>query len=330
MLQLKNHTPFAADMVLFPDARGVDTLYMVVKATFTCGSPLSLAAEQPAPQKKDVFTGETGLSSLLRAGDFHTGKSATDILMTGSAFSPDAKSVHQMDVILKVAEREKTLRVIGDREWRQGRMSPPKPFVEMPLVYERAFGGTLLLHGALHQQEERNPVGLGFTGDLAPQEVDTWPLPNLEYPRQLIGRWGDRPTPAGFGPIAGHWQPRLAFAGTYDEHWQQTRAPFLPEDYSPRFMNAAPEDQIYPGFLQGGEPVFIRGMHPDGDLHFDLPRIHLTGRLSIGGRVEYTEFLLETLLLEPNQRQFSLVWRSAYSCDKHALKITQIDIALAR
>lgn len=330
MLQLKNQTPFAADIALFPNARGVDTLYTLVKATFNIGSKISLAAHQSVPQKKDIFFGNPDQSSLSIASDFHTGKSATDVIMTGCAYSRDAQPVHQMDVTLKVAELTKSLRVIGDREWWHGRISAPQTFVEMPLVYERAFGGTLLVEDKVHQQEARNPVGLGFTGDLTAEEVNAWPLPNLEYPQQLIQLWSDRPAPACFAPVAGHWHPRYAYAGTYDAHWQQHRAPFLPEDYNPRFMNAAPEDQIYPGFLQGGEPVFIRGMHPDGDLSFSIPRIRLDCCINILGRVEQPPFLLETLILEPNQKQFSLVWRSAYQCDKRALKIEQINVTLLR
>jgi len=187
-----------------------------------------------------------------------------------------------------------------------------------------------LIENKVYQQEIRNPVGLGFTGDLIPEEVNNWPLPNLEYPHQLIQSWSDRPAPACFAPVAGHWFPRNTYAGTYDTQWQQHRAPFLPEDYNPRFMNAAPEDQIYPGFLQGGEPVFIRGMHPDGDLSFSIPRIRLDCRVNVRGGVEQVPFLLETLILEPNQKQFSLVWRSAYPCDKRALKIEQINVTLLR
>jgi len=330
VLQLKNHTPFAADMALFPNEQGIDTLYVLVKATFIYALQLSLAPQQSAPQKKDTFLGDSDQSSLMLPSDFHTGKSATDILMIGSAFSPDAQPVFQMDVVLRVAKLEKALRVMGDREWERGRISTPASFVEMPLIYERAFGGSVLMENKIHQQEARNPVGLGFTGDLSVNDVETWSLPNLEYPQQQIQRWGDRPAPACFAPVAGHWHPRITHAGTYDAHWQQHRAPFLPMDYNPRFMNTAPEDQIYPGFLQGGEPVFIRGMHPEGDLNFSLPRVNLDCRLTILGRSERAPFLLETLILNPNQRQFSLVWRSAYQCDKHALKIDQIDVTLTR
>jgi hypothetical protein len=47
MLQLRNTTPFAPDMFLFPDERGVDTLYVALKATFEVrGGALVVAQEQ--------------------------------------------------------------------------------------------------------------------------------------------------------------------------------------------------------------------------------------------------------------------------------------------
>lgn len=41
MLQLRNESPFVPGLFLFPDEQGVDTLYVVVKATFELeGTPV--------------------------------------------------------------------------------------------------------------------------------------------------------------------------------------------------------------------------------------------------------------------------------------------------
>ena len=61
--------------------------------------------------------------------------------------------------------------------------------------------------------------------------------------------------PAGFGPIARHWEPRVRWAGTYDKRWQRTRKPLLPDDFDDRFHQCAPEDQQVDGGLIGGELV---------------------------------------------------------------------------
>lgn len=330
MLQLKNNTPFAAATALFPNEQGVETLYTIVKASFIFLPKLSLASEQAEPQKKDEYSGEPGHSSLILASDYHTGKAGTDIIMTGSASRRDGQEVRQLDVSLQVADLQKVVRVFGDRVWEHGRMTQAQYFTQMPLTYEHAFGGTLLLDGELHQQEEQNPVGLGFSGDLTEMDVDTWPLPNLENPAQPIQHFGARPQPACFAPIAPHWHPRAAYAGSYDEHWQRNRAPYLPEDYQPRFNNSVANDQIYPGFLRGGEPVSIRGMHPLGDLNFKLPQVNLINRIQMQEGEVVAPFQLETVHLQPNELQVSLVWRSALPCDKHARKIRQISVNMSR
>jgi hypothetical protein len=132
--------------------------------------------------------------------------------------------------------------------------------------------------------ETKNPVGRGFVGQKHTTELNGFPLPNLECPDNLIRDYRDRPAPACFAPIAPNWQPRAGFAGTYDDIWQQTRAPYLPDDYNPRFMNVAPPDLIYPGYLQGGEAVRIIGMHPAGDLGCSLPYVNLSNKVLVAGQ----------------------------------------------
>ena len=46
MLQVRNETPFEPGIFLFPDAQGVDTLYVVVKATFEVGREGPQVAEK--------------------------------------------------------------------------------------------------------------------------------------------------------------------------------------------------------------------------------------------------------------------------------------------
>lgn len=330
MLQLKNNTPFAAAIAVFPNEQGIETIYTLVKATFIFLPNLALAPEQAQPQKKDEYIGEPGESSLLVASDYHTGKAGTDVVMTGSACSTDLHEVTQLDVGLEIAGVYKTIRVFGDRVWDRGRPTVAAAFAQMPLTYERAFGGILLIDGELHQQEEQNPIGLGFYGDLAAPEVEGWPLPNLEDPRQLLHYPGVRPAPACFAPVAPHWQPRAGYAGTYDEHWQQNRAPFLPADYQPRFMNMAPQDQIFADFLRGGEPVSINGMHPSGVLNFNLPKITLVNQVQMRNREAAAPFILETVHLQPNQLQLSMVWRSTFPCDKKLRTIENISVNMVR
>ena len=209
-------------------------------------------------------------------------------------------------------------------------MTRPTPFKTMAMVYEKAYGGTHFANGQMVASETRNPVGRGFAGSRKADEMNGVPLPNLEDPNALIREYSDQPAPACFGYCAPNWQPRAAYAGTYDDAWQTTRAPYLPVDFDKRFFNMAHPDLIYPGYLQGGEPVTVTHMHPSGPLKFDLPQVNLVTQIRVADRVEQPAFHLETLVLEPNQHKVSMVWRSAMPCDKQMLKIGEINVGITR
>lgn len=330
MLQLKNTTPFAANMLLLADEQGIDSLYLTVKASFVIGPQWTLKEEQTPPQGPDVYWGEPETSSLKYASDYHLGKPATDIVMLGNACTVDQRKVRQMDVKLSVGSRSKTVRVFGDRIWQQGVMSDPQPFSVMPLIYEKAYGGSFEADGQVIVAEERNPVGTGFSGGRKARDMEGQLLPNLEDPANLIQSVDDCPEPACFGFRAPNWQPRAGFAGTYDQHWQESRAPYLPDDYNSRFCNAAHPDLIYPGYLQGGEPVEITNMHPEGKLKFTLPYLKLVARVEGPAEASANGFNLETLILEPNRLHAAMVWKAKIRCGKNALKIKHVSLGLSR
>ena len=121
MLQLHNTTPFAASMALFPNEDAIDTLYLIVKATFDISRDLTLSDEQAKPIDADVYWTEAGKSSVKYASDMHIGKPSTDIIMLGHACAPNKQEVTQLDVALSVGAVSKTVRVYGDRQWKDGR-----------------------------------------------------------------------------------------------------------------------------------------------------------------------------------------------------------------
>ncbi len=328
MLQLNNKTPFAATMVLLPDQKGIDTLFVMVKASFNIGPNWTLLTAQIPPVEADVYWAEPDSSSVRYASDFHIGKPCSDIVMMGLACAPGRRSVNYLDVSLSVGQVSKTIRVFGDRHWQNGLVSEPVPFETMPMVYERAFGGVHLVDNRIESGEMRNPLGCGFCGGRSQTEMDGVPLPNLEDPGFLISQLSDMPPPACFGFSAPGWKPRLCYSGTYDEAWQTQRAPFLPEDFDCRFFNMAHPDMIYPGYLSGGEAVSISGMHPNGEINFNLPRVELISQFKLGDQIDSESFNLETLIIEPNLLQLGMQWRAAYPCNRKALDVKEIQISM--
>ncbi len=278
----------------------------------------------------EYFSDDPATSSIKYASDIHIGKPSTDIIMLGHAIAPNDIKVSQMDVNLSVGHVNKSIRVFGDRVWDNGYISTALPFASMPLVYEKSFGGIHKENGNIIAGEARNPVGCGYSGKRKSKEMNGLPVPNLEDPKKLLQNIGDIVTPAGFGFISPSWQPRLSFAGTYDDNWQKTQAPYLPKDFDLRFLNMSHPDLIYPGYLQGGEPVQITGVHAKGPLQFNLPVVALSADVAVKSRVEQPVFNLETLLIESDQLILSMTWKAALPCDKEALKISEVMINLSR
>lgn len=120
-------------------------------------------------------------------------------------------------------------------------------------------------------------------------------------------------SPAGFGPLAPHWQPRVAFAGTYDEAWRNDRQPLLPADFDDRFYQCAPQDQQTPSFLRGGEPVVLYHLTPGGELRFSLPKLFLgfVTQFSDRSREVHQDRRLHTVIIDTDGPRVSLVWHTA-------------------
>jgi len=336
MLYLKNRTTFSAMLLPAPDPDGIDSVYTVVKGTFTLGKRIAPAEAQVPVVLADTYAGEPGKSSLKAASDLGLVKPGTDVLLMGTAHAPGGRRVDQMDVSLRVGPVRKTVRIFGDRVWRAGVLasspSPPEPFVNMSLVWERAFGGTDQSEGPSPQLEgeDRNPAGSGFRSGKGEKPIEGLRLPNLEDPRRLISSWRDRPAPVAFAPLCPHWEPRRTYAGTYDQQWMERRMPYLPKDFDNRFFQLAPPDLVAPGYLEGGEPVEIHGATPEGLSHFNLPRyrVQVVYRLDNVRRMRPAH--LDAVLIEPDEKRLVLVWRASFSCDKKLLRVREVEPLVQR
>jgi hypothetical protein len=159
--------------------------------------------------------------------------------------------------------------------------------------------------------ESRNPVGTGFGKPLR-RDGDRLRLPNVENPGNLITAYGDVVEPWGFGFISPEWQPRAAFAGTYDEAWEHGRKPMLPTDFDRRFFNAAPSGLVAPTYLDGNEEVVALNVTDVSRLAFRLPGV-ASPRCRIAfhrGPDTVLETNLDTVIVNTDERQFTLLWRA--------------------
>lgn len=329
MLQISNRTPFTVDLSILRDEEGIDTGVAVIKSTFTIAPDIIVSKSQMPVIKNDEYRGKPGHSSLKYASEITLPKPATDIVMIGNAYAQNRKKLH---VSLKVGDYSKTVAVFGDRYWKRTLgfhfITDPKPFTKIPLIYEKSFGG-VDVHGSDKNKiecEPRNPVGCGFKIRKGRKRAAGLKLPNIEDPDHLVRSIKHRPMPAGFGYIAPAWEPRKSFTGTFDEKWEKYRAPYLPEDFDSRFLNCAHPDLITDGYLQGGEEVFIENATWGKIIKFNLPKMEFKAVFNIDGRKIIHQPALDTLILEPDDNRFSMIWRASERCDKKVLKVQRVDI----
>jgi hypothetical protein len=330
MLQIDNQTPFYAVLSVLPNRDAIDTLYVILKATLVLRPKLTLAREQLPVTLADEYYGDPTDSSLRTTSEIHIGKPGTDVLLVGRAWGPQGQAVREAFVRVMVAERQKTIRVLGDRVWQSdGSPTAPEPFEAMPLVWERAFGGVHPLEDRT-LAEERNPIGIGFAGKRSTEELTGQPLPNLESPGEPLERQGQSLTPVCFAPTAPQWLPRRAYAGTYDEVWQHKRAPYLPADFDPRYLQCAAPELAFDRYLLGGEAVEVTGASAEGPIAFPIPAANLCVEVKVAGGMEYPPVNLETVLLEPDENRVALTWRAALPCDRKVLKVEKVTVTRQR
>ncbi|MFO0648027.1 MAG: DUF2169 domain-containing protein [Polyangiales bacterium] len=337
MLQLANETPFTAGMLLFADARGVETLYVVVKSTFDARDGAVTVADAQEPLcLADEYWGDPESSSLRRASEARIARPGTDVLVAGHVHAPGGRAAATVDASVRVGPLRATIRAIGDRLFTGDATPPyctaPRPFTTMPLRYERAFGGAYVDPGdRTLRVDRRNPVGRGFvpegTRDLRPLRGAS--LPNLEDPSALWQRPGDLPPPCATGPIAPSWLPRAGYAGTYDEHWQTRRAPYLPDDFDQRFFHVAHPSLVSAAGLRGGESVELERLTPDGAWRFALPAITYAGEARVGRDLRALTFSLEAVHLDADEARVTLVHRAAVTVDKRALQVSSVRVGLS-
>jgi hypothetical protein len=191
-------------------------------------------------------------------------------------------------------------------------MTPPDAFREMPILYERSFGGWDRSDSdpEKHSVDVRNPVGRGFQSAFAKDE-DLLPLPNIEDPRDLIGSMKSRPAPVGFGFVNPDWQPRVRLAGTYDDAWMNDHMPALPPDFDPCFFNAASPGLVAEGYLIGNEPVSVTNCCGRDFLRFDLPGVQPPCcRFRLAGLpLVKAEGRLDTVVVNALEDIVTLTWR---------------------
>ena len=340
-----------ADYALMPgqDAEGAPIFSLLVKRTYDIrpGQAAVRSAEDRLLQQIDEYydMGDARTSTVKFEADIAPFKTRTDVVFIGKALAPGGKPVYSMDVGIQVeGVGAKIVRVIGNRTCahqgsRPPRFTDPKPFTEMEIRYDLAYGGKdkLSIPGNPYAYP-RNDMGKGLVLKNRRETVEGLELPNLEDPADLLTpetlileepeSWPRMPMPQGLGWFQRTWYPRSFFAGVapghivpgtvtkeeylgyvQKDHIALARSLKLP-GFHPRFLQGASPGLSFPT-LSGGESIKLKGLTQEGILQFLLPGESPSMVLDIGFGPKSLEPVLHTVCIRGEDGQVDLVWRGS-------------------
>ncbi|MBK9974834.1 MAG: DUF2169 domain-containing protein [Planctomycetes bacterium] len=309
-MKVRNRTAFKFAPLMGNVNYPAPSVSCVVKASFSLvPGGVAVPLEKQLEIEGDIQDKAT--QALLIEADLVPFKPVADVLLSGTCHVPAGKAITVCPVKFAVGGWSKELAVIGNRKWDKGlvfsKQGEPEPFTQCALHWGNAFGGPGFAE---------NAVGKGFKDGA---------LPNVEFPGKLIKGTGDKPAPAGFGPLPRTAKSRTSKVGTYDKKWLKERWPALPKDFDWTYFNAAPADQQVEGFLRGDEQIELTNLHPQhGNLQCRLPalRVRCFLRLRHEGNLEVQEvpMNLDTLHVDSDAGVIRLVWRGVQNTRQQELE----------
>jgi len=322
LIEVENHSPFPHFLFEKSGYRGKPFDVLAIKATFrlkTDGTRADLEEQQRPLAMADAYWGEAETSSLKFETDLVIAKQCTNVHVIGHAYAEHNKPCRKWRAGLQIGKLSKHLNVTGPRHWqyqsKQWKLGEPEPVLGVPLRYELAYGGRYFNAeaGSEPVAYQQNPIGIGFMDAKQLQTSQIYPAPQFEStePGKGIYNIQDRYPPEGFGPLSRWWEPRVKFAGTYDDEWLKTGWPFLPDDFDFAFYNSAPKSLQADGYLQGDEPLVLTGMLPEAS----IVTTALGGYLPLcvvedDGNVMHKLFpRLDSITIDTDERLIYQTWR---------------------
>ncbi len=319
MLQLDNQTSWAA--VLFPgwgrNRKRQQTLVFKVGYTFDKLGKLSSLPEPPI-EMADIYSEKPESSSLLIASEVAPFKKGAEILLSGSAHPSQAgESIMRVEVGLRQGDKDywkKELRVFGPRTWQRRLLTvlPGKaePITEpVPLTYEKAYGGS----DPSNPEETflENPAGVGYS--LRGLRTKGLSLPRIEIGPRFISSPAGRVQPAGFGPLAPHWQPRCKDLMEIDAKKAESGGCPWAKEPPESLHNTAPLDQRFTQPFEGEMSLSLKGLVADapGGVLINLPALQPKVLLKNAGMITELQPLCDTLIVQADRQQIFLLFRVA-------------------
>lgn len=291
---------------------------VLIKGTFELGEGQPrLTGSSPWPVHLEELETPYGVFP----GEVAHRKHRLDVIVLGKAHAPGGQAVRRMEVTVQVDDFLHTISVFGDRRWQRDgdgwAPGEPAPFTELPLLYDNAYGGSWDNEwGTLVCPQ--NPAGKGFCMDH--DEAEGLALPNLEDPKDLISDPGDRPRPVGLAPYPMTGGLRLSRFGRM--------GPDGPEPNTDEEVKPLISCWAHPDLMLDRESTYRRvratGVQPDGAIDTPIPVLPASVALSHGPDVVPLEPILDTLILQCEERRLTLRWRAGTAIPLRAREKRQV------
>jgi hypothetical protein len=294
-------------------------VFVTAKATFRIrAGGTQLERERPL----GLFTvdEETELG-LLPSDTLPRIDDAFEVFVLGQAHAPGGRPAVKQTISVSVGEVTRKLSIFGDRRWRPSvgglEATPPEPYLTMPLVWDRAFGGRCDLwldtDSPLEVSHPLNPFGRGFDpsphADGLAKELRLqkgWPqvryerlLPNLENPDRLVATSIDDPEPCCWATIP-------AGTGMTQLYIQRGQATLL----SIGSLRAHPD--WYIDRPNANAHIEMVGLHSDGPVRCPLPAMRLFVDHEEVNGVGHRELVPYRLFLFPEQDTLAIAFHAFF------------------
>ncbi len=299
-MEMVTRGPVSAASVLWQRGPGW-VLTLVCKATFDIvPGEAKLRMDPSPPAERDVSWDAPHGRSLRVAMDLVPMKANVDVVLTGHAYAPFGRPVKSLTARLVVGSLDKSIEVWADRYLDPtGALQVGHPFARMPLVYERAAGGTGTWNIAGMVVGPRDPNGNVLLPNLQPLGIQT------VGPDKLFI------APVGFGPIPADWPSRLEKLGRRSPRDipPQWNGQSVPDDIPREYFNSAPPDQQI-STLREDETITLEKLHSSHpSLKCKLPGLRPTASYEVAGATAPISLRADTLHIDTDRGICTVVWR---------------------
>lgn len=326
-MELVNHEPLdarvsVADVDGMPHRLGL--LSAKVTYRFTPDGRVAIDTQDPLPLfAQDVATplGAMPCDEVPRRGR------AFEVIVLGRAHTDDGRPRGHVDVALTVGDTRRALRVTGDRTWRGDAHTPPVPFSEMPLTWDRAFGGTTEVELDAHtvvdvvdpwnrhgRGADLRPLALGLAHALGTPDGyprvrgERW-LPNLERADARVSSPSDAPEPACWATVPDD----IGFRGVRAHRRAIAGASEAPVDEA--LLRAHP-DWVLDAAPPAGARVVLENLVRGAPwVSFELPTTEVWADYAVDGRTGRRPLTPQMLVLLPDEGRLYIVHRLAFTVE---------------